>query len=288
MSRVYWHTKTGGAELHGSERAWLSHVAQGPADAAWDLNASIDTVKHCARILDLVPAAKRGYLGEHLRTAQERPDYQTAQRLVQLIGTHLRVDGFEFEVAGHTLHSYDVGMNTALVAGSDAVRLAAKIHGYCEKHLWVDEPHQEWLAGIIDDGLKVGVFRSGFWYEPASGAERKWSSQGWEDVAALLRKPGTGPVVTSFSVTESFPNRYITDWQPPDGDPDGDSWYDLPDDEQWDLAMAGLQGRGPHFKLTPESLAGKMFGPPVTIYDLFAPDRDERVERAFALPPAVD
>lgn len=280
MSRVYWHSRTRTVELHGSERAWLNHVANGPAEAAWDLDASIDSVKHAARIINMVPEGKRGYLGEYLRAAEETPSWHATQRLTDALRVHLRVNGFEFEVAGHTLHSYDVGLNTTLVAGSDVIRVAAKIHGYCEKHLWVDEPEQEWLARIIEEGLQAAIFRAGYSYEPTPGAERKWSSQGWQDVLALLREPGTGPIVTSFSGTAHFPNRYITDWQPPEGDPDGDSWYDLPHDEQWDMAMAGLRSQGPHFQLTPDSLAGKMFGPPVTIYDLFSPDRDERVARA--------
>jgi hypothetical protein len=82
-------------------------------------------------------------------------------------------------------------------------------------------------------------------------------------------------------VCESFPNRYVADWQPPADDPDGDIWYDLPDSTQWDLAFAGLRARGPHLHLTPDSLAGISFGHPVTIYDLLAPDRDARVARAF-------
>lgn len=290
MSRVYWHTKDRTVELRGSERAWLSHVANGPAEAAWDLNASIDSVKHAVRIINMVPEEKRGYVGEYLRAAQQTADWPTAQRLTDALGVHLRVDGFDFQVAGHTLHSYDVGMNTTLVAGSDVLRLAAKIHGYCESHMWIDEPDQEWVAGIIDDGLQAGIFRSGVWYEPAPGAERKWSSQGWDDVTELLRSPDTGPVVLSYSVCESFPSRHLSDWQPPEDDPDGDSWYELPGDEQWDLAFAGLASSRPWLQLTPESLTGRTFGPPVTFYDLFAPDRDERVRRAFAgaLVPAAD
>lgn len=149
---------------------------------------------------------------------------------------------------------------------------AAKIHGGCEIHMWIDEPHQSWLADIIDDGLYIGVYRQ---------------RAGWQDVQGLLREPDTGPVVMSFSVSDGFPNRYVADWTPPEDDPDGDSWYDLPRAEQWDLAMAKVREKR-HLELSPDTLAGVAFGPPVTVYDLLAPDRDERVARAFALPPAVD
>lgn len=299
MSRVYWHTRQRTAELHGSERAWLDHVASGPAVAAWDLTQSSGAVDRAAEILAMVPEGERGYLHEDLMAAQRaeesnrlyyeahpvgigRPDFEPARRLVSSLSTSLHVGGLPLDVAGHRLHTRNVDLNTALVAGSDVVRLAAKIHGSCESHAWIDEPDHEWLAGIIEDGLRAGIFRAGMWVESLVGGARMWHTQGWEDLLDLLRTQGVGPVVMSFSVGDSFPNRFIADWQAPADDPDGATWYDLPDDEQWDLAFAGLQSRRPWARIGPDTLAEATFGHPVTIYDLFAPDRDRRVEKAVA------
>lgn len=46
--------------------------------------------------------------------------------------------------------------------------------------------------------------------------------------------------------------------------------------------MGALRERRPWARLAPDTLTEVTFGPPVTIYDLFAPDRDERVRTAFA------
>jgi len=42
------------------------------------------------------------------------------------------LDGLELEVFGVRLNTVDIGLNTALVAGSDQVALAAKVHGVWE------------------------------------------------------------------------------------------------------------------------------------------------------------
>lgn len=337
MSRVYFHSPTTTAELHGSERAWLRHLAQGPADAAWNLD-TFDAVDRAKQILDMVPEAPEGefggnYLHRYLREALEqestnkaayegwRPgqplrgptSHEPQGRLAASLRTRLHGEGVTLNVAGVQLHSRNVGLNTALVAGSDPIRLAAKIDGWCESHAWVDGPDRAWLADLIDQGLKAGVFRRGFWYSDVpDGPKDQWSTQGWEEVQALLRSRADEPVVMSYSVDESFPNRGIAGWEPtidpswrPDwADGDGhnewasltdaeredyrrehadDQWYDLADTQKWEMAMAGLQQRRPWARLAPDNLADQYFGIPVTVYDLFAPDRDERVRAAGGL-----
>jgi hypothetical protein len=64
-------------------------------------------------------------------------------------------------------------------------------------------------------------------------------------------------------------------------------WYELPTDERWRLGMAGLYWERPWAQLTPDTLAEVMFGPPVTVWDLFAPDRDERVRAACGIEAAA-
>lgn len=317
MSGIYFHTPSKQAELRGSERAWLRQVARGPADAAWDLNGSsgFDRAK---AILDLVPEVPDGldganYLHTMLRAAvQNKDNPEPRWALVRALKTTMRVDGLRMLIAGVELNTDNISLNTALVAGSDPVRLAAKINGWCESHAWVDGPDRAWMADIINEGLRAGIYRRELWYADTSdGPHDKRADQGWGQVVDLLRARDDEPVVMSYSVTDGFPNPWIAGWDPPidpgwlpdwaDGDGHNEwiamsgaeragwrrehadeQWYDLPADQQWELAMAGLRRERPWARIGPDTLAEVTFHYPVTVYDLFAPDRDERV-RAAAL-----
>ena len=318
MSRVYFHSPSGEAKLAGSERAWLCHLAKGLAAAAWDLDGAAGSLERAVEIVSMVPEVEDGqhganYLHTYMReaVAQEKrndaaikahhlravTNYEPLERFVQALRTKLKVEGVPLRVAGLELHSRDVELNTALAAGSDPVRLAAKVHGWCETHCWVEGPDRAWMAGLIDRGLKAGLYRAGLWYEPAPGAEKKWSSQGWEEVTALLRARDDEPVVLSYSVCDQFPNPDVG-WMPPwpEGVPRrwdalteeqlqqrrqrDEEWADLDDAERWRIAMDGLRAERPWARLAPDTLADVTFGPPVTVYDLLAPDRDTRVRAA--------
>lgn len=305
MSRVYFHSPSGDAELRGSERARLAHLANGIAEAAWDLNDSF-AFERAAEILAMVPEVPDGqhganYLHTDLREAQEqkrrnkaayaaaRPgtlmragvSHEPQRRLVASLRTALRANGVTLEVAGQQLRSRDVDLNTALVAGSDPVRLAAKIDGWCESHCWVEGPDRGWMADIIDEGLRAGLYRRGIWHsDRPEGPRDKWSVQGWEDVLMLLRARDDEPVVLSYSVTEAFPNPDIGEDQQAARDEYQDEWHELPADEQWRVALAALREQRPWARLAADTLTEVTFGLPVTIYDLFASDRDERVRAA--------
>lgn len=338
MSRVYFHSPSGEAELRGAERAWLGFVAAGPARAAWGLDRHVD-LERMAEIVAMVPEVPDGqyganYLHTYLREAQAEDaankraydgwkpgspqagptSYEASKRLLSSL--QLRITGRGtgddvFEVAGQRLGVADVALNTALAAGSAPVQLAAKIDGWCEVHAWVDGPDRAWLADIIAEGLASGIYRRGLWYADLPDTPRdKYSTMGWEEVQVHLRSRDDEPVVMSYSVCDQFPSRAAAGWEPPpmpDGwtprwvdDDDGraewerdyptpeqkaeqyaesagDTWYDLPSDEQWSLAMAALRTDRPWLQLTPESLGGTTFGPGVTVYDLLGPDREERV-----------
>lgn len=290
MSRVYFHSPSGDAELRGSERAWLRSVAEGPAQAAWEL----DTTGAYERAVEIMgwigekPDSGYGsnYLHKHLREAQARPrDYEARQRFVSSLKLALRVNGIELHVAGARLGSSNVDLNTALVAGSDPVRLAAKISGWCECHAYIEGPDRKWAADIIDQGLKTGIYRRTLRYTSLGDVPRE-ASQGWEGVQELLRARDDEPVVLSYSVTESFPNEEIAGFERPrdeHGEPINHAWYELPAEERWDRAMTGLRQSQPWARLAPDTLAEVYFHLPVTVYDLFAPDRDARVRAAAEL-----
>lgn len=329
MSRVYFHSPSGTAELRGSERAHLGFVAAGPARAAWGFDRHTD-MEQLAEICAMIPEVPDGeygsnYLHNYLREAQAEnarnrslyehwtpgrthpsTSYGAQERFRSSLELKLlsSMSSTAFEVAGHRFEADNVTLNTALVAGSRPIQLAAKIHGWCEVHAWVGGPDREWLAEVIDEGLAAGIYRRGIWYsDRPDGPKDQWSSQGWEEVATHLRSRDDEPCVMSYSVGSGFPNSGVTDWSDavwPDGvehrwevydtltseqkqaiDDRGDAWYELPADEQWTRAMDGLRERRPWAQLTPDNLAETTFRPGVTVYDLLAADRDERVRAHF-------
>lgn len=119
-------------------------------------------------------------------------------------------------------------------------------------------------------------------------AEPRLIDQGWEDVLALLRERDDEPVVLHYSGDRGFPNPEAAAFVLPEdeyGDADLAPWDALPDEQQWELALAGERRDRPWVRLAPDTLAEVPSGPMVSVYDLFAPNRDERIRRAADLPP---
>jgi hypothetical protein len=305
MSYLTFATPTTETRLAGPERHWLLHLAHGPAVAAWDLDR-IDGLEHTEHILAIIPEVPDGpyganYLHTYLREAQAEHRAAMAtggyagsiaahHRLIQSLKLRLTGPTGEctFRVGGITLDVTNINLNTALAAGSDPIRLAAKLAGWA--HCWIDGPDRAWAADIIDAGREGGMYRTGM---------------GWEDIATMLRARDDEPVVTSHSVETSFPSIDLAGMSPPwpDGVPRSweaydalpeqvrrerekaeeradEQWYELPKTEQWRLALAGLKQRRPWAQLSPATLGEIWFGATVTVYDLLADDREARVAAA--------
>jgi len=152
---------------------------------------------------------------------------------------------------------FTASLNTAIALGSDPVKLAARIHGQCEIHLWFAAADAPFIADIMAQGLAIGIYRAGM---------------GWDKVIDLLRLPDVGDVVLSYSVTESFPDSYIAiddrlsppiDWTDSKGwdaarreaaDVEHETreqvWDEMSDDEQWNAAMRGLRAKGGGLQMT--------------------------------------
>lgn len=291
MSRVYFTTPTRRAELYGSERAWLRRLAVAHAATAWDLGGAFG-FERAREVLAWVPEPAdrgfgEGYLHRMLRETQPR-DYEAQHRLTRALHDALTgPGGLKLTVAGVELNSGDVALNTALAAGSDPVRLAAKITGWCEVHAYIEGGDRAWVAGIIEEGLASGLYRRGLMTRDHPDGEPRRQEQGWGDVLALLRDRDDEPVVLWYSVTDGFPNPDVAGFELPqdeDGDDDLAPWDALSGAERWGLATAGLRRERPWCRIAPGTLATCSFGPMVTVYDLFAPDRDERVRRTAGLP----
>lgn len=287
MSRVYFATRAKGAELKGWERAWcggiVDDIAMGMVDfgPARHINDTVYELISPGHYAKKRPDPAAHYL-DHLNWLNT---VKTAWN-VDLGGTPL------LTWKGEKLSPWQISLNTVMAVGSDPVKLMARLHAQCEIHAWVDEANREWLAKIIEAGRRSGVMRP---------------EAGWEEVVELLRDDDApGEVVTWYSVTESFPNPYVAEWQPgdlignalddaiasgeveePDADEEEDAWEkwsELPADKQWELAMAKLRERKDYgLELKPDGWDDYYFGRSITVMDLHAKDWRERLDRAIGV-----
>jgi hypothetical protein len=181
MSRIYFHSPSGDGEVRGSERAYAAHLCQEMFITALGVSGW-DTPSH--------PHVLRRIIAPSHYCLQ-----QSGLQFEQQLRTALVVSGFGpvLNVDGQDIDVFSTTLNTALVMGSNPIKLSARLHGQCEIHAWVDGLNREWLAGIIEQGRKVGIFRG---------------DSGWESVVALLKSRNDEPVVTSYSVCEQFPNAH--------------------------------------------------------------------------------
>jgi hypothetical protein len=219
MSRIYFHSPSGCAELRGAERAYMSVTIAQLSTAFLQLREYPGQPSPFRKAL---PAGAYPLQAEIGSSLFER---HVAMYMQGSGESTIIIDGSPSSV-------FAVGLNTALAVGDDPLRLMARLHGSCELHTWVDGPNRAWLADIIGRGRATGLYRA---------------DMGWEGVADMLRSRDDEPVVTSYSVCEQFPNRHTARdggvWKgvSPDGDEDDGAWYDLPGEERWRLAMEGLR-----------------------------------------------
>lgn len=266
MSRVYFHSPSGDAELLGSERYHLSSLAKATAMG--------QVIRDPDRFRAFLPP---GHYLSQLRS--NHPDawvgwYETALK----VG-----DGTVIEFDGQPIESFALLLNTALETGDEALRLAARIDGQCEIHGWVDGPNRKWLAGMMQAAVDTGVFRQGFWVEPGAGGKRLWSEQGWDKVIALLLARADEPVVMSYSVCEGFPNPTAAGVVPIEDDPD-DEFEDvreafnlLPKAERWAACMARLRAGVNGLEFRPDTWEEFRFMHNLSMADLMADDWEDRL-----------
>ena len=210
MSRIYFHSQNDDdAELRGSERAYAGILCDDLFRASLGISpysSETDPIFSLIPQIDLSigpDKALRLWCSSILDKSFVLPD-------------------------GQKVPVFDVALNTALVIGSDPIKLLARLHAQCEIHAYVEGPNREWLADIIHDGRKSSILRP---------------NMGWEAVEELLRLRNDEPVVTSYSVTERFPNRFVSSFilnDDSDDDPD-DQWYALPDADRWELGLERLR-----------------------------------------------
>lgn len=287
MSRIYFHSESQTLEVSGSERAWMGELVRRMAAGIFDM-LSWETK------LRLMPESYAGIDKRDRYGIANRVDDHFETSLGGLMGDRCFTDG---EVV------FDAVLNTVLLAGSEPMRFAARCHAQCEIHGFVEAQDAPWLASVIEEAIACGVLRKKLRVKARDSDEVKEYDQGWDAVVEML-KTTSEPVVTSYSVCESFPNSYVADWETPvceacggDGQPNNkmmhqdiaydhctscggegrlqDAWYDLTHEERWELGLRGLRGLSVPPRWYPQTDLDtlRLFGSGKSAFDyLTAPD----------------
>lgn len=243
MSSISFASPTGVAYLRGSERAWMGRLIYDTTIGTMGASFNRDV------LLQAIPD------DHYLRIV--KPDCWADS-----FATFIRTSDLTLTAGDLAVDTFELVLNTALVIGGDAIKLAARLHGQCEMHAWVDGPNRAWLAAVIEHGRASSLFRP---------------DMGWEEVCAFLLASDSEAVVTSYSVTDSFPYpdpdvpRYRDDMTHEEreaADQRSEDWYDLPDADRWADGMAWLKRSPAALELTPDGWDEYRFGPGVDTFRL--------------------
>ena len=285
MSTIYFHSPSGDAALRGAERHWYGSLVNKTFLAHVDVPDVTDKYEDCW-INHLIP--KSSYAGQILRDAWD-PTHPHgfmkrgySHQVQTTIRTYLTTTGMmgEYFIWGDKqIDPFHLALNTAIAAGSSAVRLAARIHGQCEIHLWIAGKNRKWLADVMRRGLRDRVLREGMGYlKPASFSMCDLG------VIELLEKTEDEPVVTSYSGCDSFPNLFhvpdptvIPGYSDPSDaansekeeweiqDDNIENFCNLPVAQQWELTFPHLD---PGLELKPDDFEDYGFGSGTSIFDI--------------------
>lgn len=236
MSRIYFHSEQEDAEVRGWERAWAGGLCSDLLAVALRLDGD--------ELFSSRPSPLRQIIDGYPRQTPPAQFERTVRTWIGGMG-----DG-GFLVQGKLYSVFTIALNTAMAMGSDPVRLLARLHGQCEIHCYVEGANRAWLASIIEEGRKSGIMRA---------------DSGWEEVIKLLRSRDDGPVVTSYSVCEQFPNTQAAQWSPPEdeeGNEDWDAWYQIDEAERWRMGIEGLRSgvMGKALEMHPDAWSDYYFG----------------------------
>lgn len=212
MSRIYFHFEDGtSAEVRGSERAHmdilsrrvaLSFLGFWPGERHW--------------LQDCMPDDFYG-----------RPGVMNGETAQMHLGMH----GCEFlQFSGQKYDTWQTVLNTAMILGSDHVRLCARIHACCEIWGRIEGKNRKWFAEMCKQARAALVLRS---------------DQGWEDAIRVIEASDKSPVVMSYSVTEQFPASGLFEFN---SDRDREKWEGMPFKKRWKEGMAALRKGWPEIK----------------------------------------
>lgn len=253
MSRIYFHTADcDGPELSGRERAYMGVLVSELAGAV------IGRGDH-ERLRSLIPT------GHYLHNLH-------GYEFTRCFEVWLNVGGIGCDGRLGDTDLFTLQLNTALRLGGDTLKLLARLHGQCEIHAFIEAADAAWLAEIIDEGITNRVYRK---------------RQGWEELLAFLRSyKSDQPIVTSYSVTESFPPFASVAPAWPDGverkwdalprdeqerrEVIQDEWEQKPHRERWNVGVAWLRETRPMLRIDPETWEAYTFNNGKSMFDVLA------------------
>lgn len=220
MSYVAFHTASGDAKLSGAERSHADILISQVSLAVLETGISPSFDDRESPMLHVLTDDC------YLRRLDMNPRaWWSSFRVWWLASKH------EILVGGQPRDIFPLQLNTVMIVGNDQLRLLARLHGQCEIHTYVEEANRSWFADVVEQGLASGLYRS---------------ELGWDDVIELARRPNDGPLVTSFSACESFPEG----------------------DDTFDEGMAKLRGRNGKLEIKLDGLAAYRFGHNLSVFDL--------------------
>jgi hypothetical protein len=232
MSRIYFHTRNDEAAVYGSERAWMGNIA---SKITYGIMEQLTDNRNILR-----------YIAKDCWIHDNQSDIKHALKIILSVGENK----YPFVLGNDSITPFELCLNTAIVSGSDPIKMCARIHGQCEIHCYIVRDDFDWFSNIIKNGIQSMIFRK---------------NQDWESVLSLIEKTEENEIVLSYSVCDGFPNRYVAGWK---DDCDGDSWYDLPASEQWDLGIKELL-KNEMLRISPNNWNEYYFGNGLTAFDFF-------------------
>lgn len=256
MSSISFASQSGGTiRISGRERSMMESVCDSfrqaqTGDFKYD---NLSWLKHICRPGHYLHS--KAIQIEDARDANERA--LLLNQLASALDTWLRAgyDDSVLAIDGAPVQLFSMKLNSAITWGNRAVQLCAKLHGQCEIHAYCEGADRSWLADVIQEGIDCHVFSP----EPMG-------YDGWPKLIDFLRASDGEPVVTSYSVTDSFPS---ADSAPQgvlplskDGEIDWDAWYEIPPAQQWEWGIAKLRSE-PGLRISPDQL-GDLFGSGIT------------------------
>lgn len=169
-------------------------------------------------------------------------------------------------VEGEEWSPWHLCINSMLEFGSDTMRLMARIHAQCEVHGYVEGRNRGWIASLIQRALDNGLLRPD-----------KFGYDGWDEVMRLLRSRADGPVVMSYSVTDTFPSYphrvscTCDEAYPCEGCQAREDWEELAYEERWRTSLKVLRERNKdngYLEMKPEDWSEVRFNDGRTTRDL--------------------
>lgn len=191
MSSIEFATRNDSRYIRGSERAHMSWLVDRalrgflPGNAK-DIGRFIEGSSFETALVGLIQSERQL---DREQQYGKRADIERQLQNTLALYVSTGVGEPTITLDGLKLEMWSIALNTVLAIGSPPMQLAAKIHGTCEIHGWIAGKNRDWLAGVIEQGLKAKLFRT---------------EMGWEALIEFLRESKRCNVVMSYSVCDSY------------------------------------------------------------------------------------